>query len=88
MVDRRPRAIILCASADEVAEAIRYGRERDLEIGVRCGGHSAFGHRGATFEFVAAARWSDPAEDEQQMSAARRYAASLSRSPPVSTSTR
>jgi hypothetical protein len=29
------------------------------------------------FEFVAAARWSDPAEDEQRMSVARRYAASL-----------
>src|SRR5215217_5751915 len=38
---------------------------------------SAFGHRGATFEFVAAARWSDPAEDEQRMSAARSYATSL-----------
>jgi FAD/FMN-containing dehydrogenase len=31
------------------------------------------------FEFVAAARWSDAAEDQQRMSAARRYAASLER---------
>ena len=38
---------------------------------------SAFSQRDATFEFVAAARWSDPAEYEQRIAAARRYAASL-----------
>ena len=31
------------------------------------------------FEFVAAARWTDPTEDEQRMAEARRYAASLDR---------
>ncbi len=38
---------------------------------------SAFSQRDAMFEFVAAARWSDAAEDQERMSAARRYAASL-----------
>ena len=38
---------------------------------------SAFSQRDAMFEFVASARWSDAAEDEERMSAARRYAASL-----------
>src|ERR671915_1270942 len=43
MIDRRPRAIVRCTNAEDVAEAIRYGREHDLEIGVRCGGHSVLG---------------------------------------------
>ncbi|HLT60776.1 MAG TPA: FAD-dependent oxidoreductase, partial [Microlunatus sp.] len=44
MVDRRPRLIVRCANRDDVASAIRYGREQDLEIGIRCGGHSIVGH--------------------------------------------
>jgi hypothetical protein len=38
---------------------------------------SAFGHRDALVEFVAVASWTDPAEDEPRMSAARRYAGGL-----------
>jgi FAD/FMN-containing dehydrogenase len=38
---------------------------------------TAFSHRDTMFEFVTAARWSDPAEDADRTSAARRYAASL-----------
>lgn len=41
------------------------------------GGEAAFGHRGTLVEFVAAARWLDPAGDAGRMAAARRYAASL-----------
>ncbi|SEF17410.1 FAD-binding oxidoreductase [Jiangella alba] len=43
MVDRRPRMIVRCADADDVAAAVRLGRELGLEIGVRCGGHSVLG---------------------------------------------
>ena len=44
IVDRRPRVIIRCASVRDVVTAVRTARERDLEIGIRCGGHSAAGH--------------------------------------------
>ncbi len=44
IVDRRPRLIIRCASVRDVVTAVRTAREHDLEIGIRCGGHSAAGH--------------------------------------------
>lgn len=43
MVDRRPRLIARCADAADVATAVRFARDRDLEIGVRCGGHGVLG---------------------------------------------
>jgi FAD/FMN-containing dehydrogenase len=44
IVDRRPRAIFRCSSVGDVVTAVRAAREHDLEIGIRCGGHSAAGH--------------------------------------------
>jgi len=45
--DRRPAVIARPSSAEEVANAVRFGREHDLEITVRSGGHSAAGFGGA-----------------------------------------
>jgi hypothetical protein len=38
---------------------------------------TAFSHRDALVEFVAVANWTDPAEDQPRMSAARRYAGAV-----------
>ena len=43
MVDRRPALIARCTSASDVAAAVGYARNRGLEIGVKCGGHSVLG---------------------------------------------
>jgi FAD/FMN-containing dehydrogenase len=40
-------------------------------------GDTAFGHRDALVEFVAVAGWTDPAQDQARMAAARRYGAAV-----------
>jgi FAD/FMN-containing dehydrogenase len=42
--DRRPAVLLRPANASAVATALRFGRDHDLEIAIRSGGHSASGH--------------------------------------------
>jgi FAD/FMN-containing dehydrogenase len=44
MFDRRPALVVRPATVDDVVAAVRFGRDRGLEIAVRGGGHSAVGH--------------------------------------------
>jgi FAD/FMN-containing dehydrogenase len=43
MVDRRPGLIARCTTADDVAAAIRHGRDAGLEIAIKCGGIASSG---------------------------------------------
>ena len=44
MFDRRPALVVRPVSVADVQAAVRFGRDRDLEVAVRGGGHSAVGH--------------------------------------------
>ena len=43
MIDRRPRLIARCSDVGDVIAALRFGRENNLLIAVRGGGHNAGG---------------------------------------------
>jgi FAD/FMN-containing dehydrogenase len=40
MVDRRPAVLVRPTGVPDVISAVRFGREQDLVVAVRCGGHS------------------------------------------------
>jgi FAD/FMN-containing dehydrogenase len=44
LIDRRPTAIARCVDAEDVATALAFAQENDLEIAVRGGGHNPAGH--------------------------------------------
>jgi hypothetical protein len=43
MIDRRPRLIARCADAADVMTAVNFGRDQNMLIAIRSGGHSAGG---------------------------------------------
>ncbi|MBX3155565.1 MAG: FAD-binding oxidoreductase [Deltaproteobacteria bacterium] len=43
MIDRRPGAVVRCATAGDVAAALAIGEDAGLAVAVRCGGHNAGG---------------------------------------------
>src|SRR4051794_2824643 len=44
MIDRRPLAIVQCADAGDVLEAVRFARRHALAVSIRGGGHNVAGH--------------------------------------------
>ena len=50
--DRRPAVVVRPTTAEQVATAVRFAREHDLEIVVKSGGHSAAGLKGSDGCFV------------------------------------
>jgi len=52
MIDRRPGAIVRCASQDDVVQAVRFAREHGLLVSIRGGGHNIAGNAVCDHGFV------------------------------------
>jgi hypothetical protein len=44
VIDRKPALVARCAGSDDVVAAVRFARELELPVSVRCGGHSVAGY--------------------------------------------
>jgi FAD/FMN-containing dehydrogenase len=44
LIDRRPAMVVRCHGTADVQAAVRFGRERSLELAVRGGGHNVAGN--------------------------------------------
>src|SRR6476469_2793203 len=42
-IDRKPKAIVRVADADDIQKTVAFAKEHDAEVTIRSGGHSAFG---------------------------------------------
>ncbi|MER7184697.1 FAD-binding oxidoreductase [Streptomyces hyaluromycini] len=71
MVDRRPAVIAQCADDADVVRAVRFGRDLDLHIAVRGGGHSVAGSATADTALVVDLRRMDGATVDPAAEAVR-----------------
>jgi FAD/FMN-containing dehydrogenase len=46
MIDKHPGMIVRCVDVADVIHAVNFGRENNLLIAIRGGGHSGSGHSG------------------------------------------
>ena len=58
MIDRKPAVIVRCRTEADVIHAVKYARENQLVVAIRCDGHAAVAH-GMTGDVVNARmpRW-------------------------------